>query len=52
MLAGEGSTYHFLYRKNATIKASQKRRQEILEESERTSRTYVNFSKLSAMNKD
>jgi len=52
MLAGEGSTYHFLYRKNATINASQTRRQEILEESDRTSRTYGDFSKLSAMHKD
>jgi hypothetical protein len=36
MLAVEGSTYHFLYRKNATINVNQTRRQEILEESDRT----------------
>jgi hypothetical protein len=51
-LAVEGITYHFLYRKNATINASQTRRQEILEESDKTSRTYGDFSKLSAMHKD
>jgi hypothetical protein len=46
MLIIERRIYHCLYRRNPTINASQTRRQEILEERDRTWRTWRNLSKL------